>query len=116
MNFFGSKLNELIEYDREQEPDVVVPILFSRLWAYCYALGVRDGVTGLFKTAGNGKEVDQLYSAIATGGSVVDEDDFKALRDIHVFPSVLKLFLRQLPDCLLESARYDAWVALSAIT
>jgi len=58
--------------------------------------------------AGSGPEVQRFQQLIDSGGEI----KLKGVEDVNTVASLLKNFLRQLPDPLLTAALYKEWVGL----
>lgn len=71
---------------------------------------------GIFRLSGASSMINQLKEAFdhsASGGKNLNLCSIPNV-DGHTVASLLKLFLRELPDPLLTYALYDAWVAVQS--
>ena len=67
---------------------------------------------GIMRHAGSGPEVQRFQQLIDSGGEI----KLKGVEDVNTVASLLKNFLRQLPDPLLTAALYKEWVGLPGKT
>lgn len=108
--FFGVLLGEVKDVDAHGVPSLL-PNLFTLLknaWL---------DEPGLFRVSGSHSEIQALKAAFDSqpnfplldparhGGNVTDP---------HALTGLIKLYLRELPDCLLMCALYDTWLKVAA--
>ena len=98
---FGSPLEEVMARD----PSAKVPRVIQDGIAYMYRKGLKD--EGIFRLSGAKGDVDSLKAAYDYGEDV----DLQAIKDPNVIASLLKLYLRELPEPLLPAKDYDAYIA-----
>lgn len=71
-------------------------------------------VEGIFRLSGAKNEVDQLRAEYDHGA--LDHDPLTSVKDVNVVASVLKLFLREMPEPLLPAKDYDAYIRVCFVT
>lgn len=91
--YFGVPLEDIVEKSTEHS-GVKMPQFLHDL---CGALLKASGEEGLFRVSGNQSEVEELRNSIDRGEKV----DFTREKNYHALSSLLKLYLRQLPDPLI---------------
>lgn len=106
---FGVALEELLARDREARPWLQVPLFVKKALTYLTAYGLP--LVGIFKAAGSGPEVQRFQEEINSGEAI----DFTKVEDVNTVSSLLKTFLRRLPDPLLTAAQFERWTKASEI-
>jgi len=106
---FGVPLKELLRRDRKKRPYLKVPFFVHQTIKYLTQNGVRE--PGIFKHAGTGAEIEEFQRKINATGQVSYED----VGDIHSVSSLLKVFFRKLPDCLLTCENYSEWCHVTTV-
>ena len=94
---YGVSLVEICGRER-----ATVPVIVSTCTAAILDRGL--GEVGIFRLAGGASAIESLKGAFARGHVDVDDDVWS---DIHVFASLLKWFLRQLPEPLIPFEVYS---------
>ena len=99
---FGVSLEEGVRRSGRLSPDL------PDVLTVCLATLEKDGLTevGLFRVPGSMREVAQLRSRFQRG----EVPDTSTLDDVHVVTSLVKLYLRELPECIF-TPRSDAEAA-----
>lgn len=106
---FGQKLEETLRHDKRLEErstnavsERVVPIIIENCVNF---IRKTNGITevGLFRLPGNAMEVKALQEAYDRG----DRPTFDSTTDVHTVASLLKLYLRQLPEPVIPFSQYD---------
>lgn len=64
---------------------------------------------GIFRVPGSNSALDDLKDALDYGYPI----DFSIHKDPHTFGSLVKAFLRELPDPILTMERYDDFIKSS---
>ncbi len=101
---FGQPLDEVMARERERDSNAVVPRCVRDGISYIFRRGLA--VEGIFRLSGAKGEVDGLKQAYDDG----EEVDLNTLRDPNVVASMLKAYLRELPEPLLPVRDYDAYL------
>ncbi|XP_074626106.1 uncharacterized protein LOC141884261 isoform X1 [Acropora palmata] len=99
---FGLPLNQLCS-DEELVPKAVMELLLH-LFRY------GSNTTGIFRKSANAKTAKEVKLELDEGKVV----DFEGISEI-VAASVMKEFLRRLPDCIFESENYEDLVATNTL-
>ncbi|XP_032235343.1 uncharacterized protein LOC5510315 isoform X1 [Nematostella vectensis] len=99
---FGLPLQDLCT---DEEP---VPKPIEELMRHMFRYG--PGVTGIFRKSANARRAKEVKQELDSGKEVLFEEV-----SVIVTASVLKEFLRRLPDCILDSEYYDDLVATNNI-
>jgi RalA-binding protein 1 len=98
-NVFGIPLIEAVECSQPAGVDVFLPAVVYRCIEY---LRERDAVSeeGIFRLSGSNVIIKGLRERFATEGDVklLEEDYY----DVHAVASLLKLYLRELPNSILS--------------
>ncbi len=102
---FGQPLDEVMARERERDASAAVPRCLRDGISYIFRKGL--GVEGIFRLSGAKGEVDALKLAYDEG----EEVDLNNVRDPNVVASMLKLYLRELPEPLLPCKDYDSYLA-----
>eukprot|EP01087_Luapelamoeba_hula_P020947 TRINITY_DN7230_c0_g1_i2.p1 TRINITY_DN7230_c0_g1~~TRINITY_DN7230_c0_g1_i2.p1 ORF type:complete len:1005 (-),score=128.15 TRINITY_DN7230_c0_g1_i2:404-3418(-) len=106
---FGSSLAALLARDGRKWPWLKVPRFVYKSIKFLTKRGLEQA--GLFKQAGSGPEVARYQEMLDNGHDI----DFKEVDDVNTVTSLLKTFLRQLPEPLLTAALYDEWTDLPGL-
>eukprot|EP00761_Pharyngomonas_kirbyi_P012717 gb/GECH01012744.1/.p1 GENE.gb/GECH01012744.1/~~gb/GECH01012744.1/.p1 ORF type:complete len:482 (+),score=118.68 gb/GECH01012744.1/:1-1446(+) len=114
---FGTDLQSLVDREQEQErrllkldrtdPDAI-PRICDILISHIEYYGLEE--EGLFRIPGGDAKVNKMTQEIDVGEKIELERN-----DIHVATTLLKKFLRELPEPLLTSDLYDSWLETSEI-
>jgi WD40 repeat protein len=102
---FGAPLDAVLARERHTNHGATVPKCVREGISYIFRKGL--GVEGIFRLSGAKGEVDNLR---ASYDHELDVDIF-AIRDPNVVASMLKLYLRELPEPLLPIKDYDNYIA-----
>jgi len=102
---FGVPLENLIEQDRKKHPELRIPYVAQA----SINLIIRDGFDceGIFRISGNKEKVAMLKDSLDKGEEV---DFIKEKANPNDVSSLLKMFLRELPEPLLTFERYEKWL------
>ncbi|KAJ3090874.1 hypothetical protein HDU96_003292, partial [Phlyctochytrium bullatum] len=104
---FGMSLEEVLERTRLDHLDADIPPLVYRCIEYINVSHLNE--VGLYRVSGSATEVNQLKALFSIGGDV---DLFELKADPNAVCSVLKAFLRELPEPLLTSKLLPDFQAL----
>ncbi|XP_034152806.1 rho GTPase-activating protein 24 isoform X2 [Esox lucius] len=101
---FGQKLEETVRYERrygsKQAPMLVEQCVdFIRQW------GLRE--EGLFRLPGQANLVKELQDAFDCG----EKPSFDCNTDVHTVASLLKLYLRELPEPVIPFSKFDEFLS-----
>lgn len=102
-SLFGVSLPDLMERQQKDEPTLQVPKLVVAL---CEGIVSFGGLSteGIFRLAGSASEVQNMRKQL-------DKGDYSiTTNDVHVLASILKQFLRELPEAVIPTNYYDACV------
>ncbi len=130
---FGRPLEHLLEEDRRKRPYLQVPLFIKKATTYLIAHGNQIPVSlqtfaclivfffwggiantkglafpGIFKAAGSGPEVAHYQHAIDGPDSQVI--NFDKVEDVNTVSSLLKTFLKRLPEPLFTAHLYPLWL------
>lgn len=111
---FGVPLAELMERQEKQLAgdlrfkDLHVPHMANKLIEHVTIRGIKE--EGILRLAASHDETDRLKQTINAGG----QPDLYAT-SIHVIGDLLKGFLRDLPGSLLDSSKWDRWMAIAEL-
>lgn len=105
---FGQKLEETVRYERrfgnKQAPMLVEQCVdFIRQW------GLRE--EGLFRLPGQANLVKELQDAFDCG----EKPSFDCNTDVHTVASLLKLYLRELPEPVIPFSKYEDFLACTKL-
>lgn len=106
---FGVPLVLLLAREGRQRSGV--PIWAGRMIEYLEARALK--LQGLFRVSGHGDEIAAIRLLIESG----EEFHLEArCKDPHSIAALLKLFIRELPDSLIPSSMYEAFLEAAAQT
>uniref|UniRef100_H3CQ06 Rho GTPase activating protein 24 n=1 Tax=Tetraodon nigroviridis TaxID=99883 RepID=H3CQ06_TETNG len=97
---FGQKLEETVRYERRfgNKP---APMLVEQCVDFIRQWGLRE--EGLFRLPGQANLVKELQDAFDCG----EKPSFDCNTDVHTVASLLKLYLRELPEPVVPFHKYD---------
>lgn len=107
---FGRDLDSLLAHDQRSRPDLTVPIFPQRMCNYILTHCLDE--QGIFRIAAGKRIMDAMYKRINNGE--LDQIDFGE-ESVHFVPSLLKMFLRDLPSPLIPQELYAAFTAVGAL-
>ncbi|KAM3869120.1 rho GTPase-activating protein 24 [Diretmus argenteus] len=97
---FGQRLEETVLYERRYGVRLV-PLVVEQCVAFIRDSGLHE--VGLFRQPGQATLVKELQEAFDAG----ERPSFDSSTDVHTVASLLKLYLRQLPEPLVPYSRYQ---------
>ncbi|XP_040908393.1 rho GTPase-activating protein 22-like [Toxotes jaculatrix] len=97
---FGQSLEETVLYERRYGVRLV-PLVVEQCVAFIREHGLHE--VGLFRQPGQASLVKELQEAFDAG----ERPSFDSSTDVHTVASLLKLYLRQLPEPLVPYSRYQ---------
>ncbi|KAM7397630.1 hypothetical protein PAMA_005778 [Pampus argenteus] len=103
---FGQRLEETVLYERRYGVRLV-PLVVEQCVAFIRERGLYE--VGLFRQSGQASLVKELQEAFDVG----ERPSFDSSTDVHTVASLLKLYLRQLPEPLVPYRRYQDFLICS---
>jgi hypothetical protein len=108
---FGVPLEILIEKQKktaqlkgsEELAKENIPSFVKKATEILHVKGLEEGI---FRISASAEDVNKLKQHIDKGGDLDVLDNV----DCHTIACLLKLFLRELPNCLLTGNMYDQWL------
>ncbi|KAM6984049.1 rho GTPase-activating protein 24-like [Tautogolabrus adspersus] len=97
---FGQRLEETVLYERRYGVRLV-PLVVEQCVTFIRVHGLHE--VGLFRQPGQASLVKELQEAFDAG----ERPSFDSNTDVHTVASLLKLYLRQLPEPLVPYRRYQ---------
>nr|XP_033495890.1 rho GTPase-activating protein 24-like [Epinephelus lanceolatus] len=97
---FGQRLEETVLYERRYGVRLV-PLVVEQCVTFIRQRGLHE--VGLFRQPGRASLVKELQEAFDAG----ERPSFDSSTDVHTVASLLKLYLRQLPEPLVPYSRYQ---------
>nr|XP_023680735.1 rho GTPase-activating protein 24-like isoform X3 [Paramormyrops kingsleyae] len=97
---FGQRLEETVVYE-QRYGERVVPLVVEQCVAFIRQRGLRE--VGLFRQPGQATLVKELQEAFDSG----EKPSFDSSTDVHTVASLLKLYLRELPEPVVPFSRYQ---------
>ncbi|XP_059208422.1 rho GTPase-activating protein 22 [Centropristis striata] len=97
---FGQRLEETVLYERRYGVRLV-PLVVEQCVNFIRERGLHE--VGLFRQPGQASLVKELQEAFDAG----ERPSFDSSTDVHTVASLLKLYLRQLPEPLVPYRRYQ---------
>ncbi|KAM9348760.1 rho GTPase-activating protein 24-like [Symphorus nematophorus] len=100
---FGQRLEETVLYERRYGVRLV-PLVVEQCVTFIRERGLHE--VGLFRHSGQASLVKELQEAFDAG----ERPSFDSSTDVHTVASLLKLYLRQLPEPLVPYSRYQEFL------
>ncbi|XP_029924826.1 rho GTPase-activating protein 24 [Myripristis murdjan] len=100
---FGQRLEETVLYERRYGVRLV-PLVVEQCVTFIREQGLHE--VGLFRQPGQASLVKELQEAFDAG----ERPTFDSNTDVHTVASLLKLYLRQLPEPLVPYSRYQDYL------
>ncbi|XP_027790413.1 rho GTPase-activating protein 25 isoform X1 [Marmota flaviventris] len=100
---FGQRLDETVAYEQKFGPHLV-PILVEKCAEFILEHGVNE--EGIFRLPGQDNLVKQLRDAFDAG----ERPSFDRDTDVHTVASLLKLYLRDLPEPVVPWSQYEGFL------
>ncbi|KAF0031590.1 hypothetical protein F2P81_016145 [Scophthalmus maximus] len=101
---FGQKLEETVRYER-RFGNKLAPMLVEQCVDFIRQWGLQE--EGLFRLPGQANLVKELQDAFDCG----EKPSFDCNTDVHTVASLLKLYLRELPEPVIPFHKYDEFLA-----
>ncbi|XP_061071656.1 rho GTPase-activating protein 24 isoform X1 [Conger conger] len=105
---FGQKLEETVRYER-RFGDKLAPMLVEQCADFIRQWGLRE--EGLFRLPGQANLVKELQDAFDCG----EKPSFDCNTDVHTVASLLKLYLRELPEPVIPFAKYEEFLSCTKL-
>ncbi|XP_039634946.1 rho GTPase-activating protein 24 isoform X4 [Perca fluviatilis] len=105
---FGQKLEETVRYER-RFGNKLAPMLVEQCVDFIRQWGLRE--EGLFRLPGQANLVKELQDAFDCG----EKPSFDCNTDVHTVASLLKLYLRELPEPVVPFQKYDDFLACAKL-
>ncbi|XP_005385715.1 PREDICTED: rho GTPase-activating protein 25 isoform X2 [Chinchilla lanigera] len=100
---FGQRLDETVAYEQKFGPHLV-PILVEKCAEFILEYGMNE--EGIFRLPGQDNLVKQLRDAFDAG----ERPSFDRDTDVHTVASLLKLYLRDLPEPVVPWSQYEGFL------
>ncbi|XP_027628789.1 rho GTPase-activating protein 25 isoform X2 [Tupaia chinensis] len=100
---FGQRLDETVAYEQKFGPHLV-PILVEKCAEFILEHGLNE--EGIFRLPGQDNLVKQLRDAFDAG----ERPSFDKDTDVHTVASLLKLYLRDLPEPVVPWSQYEGFL------
>ncbi|XP_049322047.1 rho GTPase-activating protein 24 isoform X2 [Astyanax mexicanus] len=105
---FGQKLEETVRYERRYG-NKLAPMLVEQCVDFIRQWGLQE--EGLFRLPGQANLVKELQDAFDCG----EKPSFNSSTDVHTVASLLKLYLRELPEPVIPFCKYDEFLACTKL-
>uniref|UniRef100_A0A8C1RQ98 Rho GTPase-activating protein 24 n=1 Tax=Cyprinus carpio TaxID=7962 RepID=A0A8C1RQ98_CYPCA len=105
---FGQKLEETVRYERRYG-NKMAPMLVEQCVDFIRHWGLRE--EGLFRLPGQANLVKELQDAFDCG----EKPSFDCNTDVHTVASLLKLYLRELPEPVIPFCKYGEFLACTKL-
>ncbi|XP_043914847.1 rho GTPase-activating protein 24 isoform X2 [Protopterus annectens] len=101
---FGQKLEETVRFEKKYG-NKMAPMLVEQCVDFIRQRGLKE--EGLFRLPGQANLVKELQDAFDCG----EKPAFDSNTDVHTVASLLKLYLRELPEPVIPYAKYDDFLS-----
>lgn len=105
---FGQKLEETVRYER-RFGNKLAPMLVEQCVDFIRQWGLRE--EGLFRLPGQANLVKELQDAFDCG----EKPSFDCNTDVHTVASLLKLYLRELPEPVIPFHKYEEFLGCAKL-
>ncbi|XP_013861917.1 rho GTPase-activating protein 24 isoform X2 [Austrofundulus limnaeus] len=105
---FGQKLEETVRYER-RFGNKLAPMLVEQCVDFIRQWGLQE--EGLFRLPGQANLVKELQDAFDCG----EKPSFDCNTDVHTVASLLKLYLRELPEPVIPFQKYEEFLACAKL-
>ncbi|XP_039994648.1 rho GTPase-activating protein 22 [Xiphias gladius] len=106
---FGQHLEETMLYEAQFGPQGLVPVLVEQCVCFIREHGLKE--EGLFRAPGQTNHVRQLQDAFDRGEKPV----FDNTTDVHTVASLLKLYIRELPEPIIPFSKYTQFLSCAQL-
>ncbi|NWR16255.1 RHG24 protein, partial [Emberiza fucata] len=101
---FGQKLEDTVRYEKRYG-NRLAPMLVEQCVDFIRQRGLKE--EGLFRLPGQANLVKELQDAFDCG----EKPSFDSSTDVHTVASLLKLYLRELPEPVVPYAKYEDFLS-----
>ncbi|XP_030631120.1 rho GTPase-activating protein 22 [Chanos chanos] len=105
---FGQCLEDTVQYEKKFGPRLV-PLLVEQCVDFIRERGLNE--EGLFRMPGQANLVKELQDAFDCG----DKPLFDSNTDVHTVASLLKLYLRELPEPVIPFSKYEDFLTCAQL-
>ncbi|XP_069486510.1 rho GTPase-activating protein 24 isoform X2 [Ambystoma mexicanum] len=105
---FGQKLEETVRYEKRYG-NRLAPLLVEQCVDFIRQRGLKE--EGLFRLPGQANLVKELQDAFDCG----EKPSFDSNTDVHTVASLLKLYLRELPEPVIPFAKYEDFLSCAKL-
>ncbi|XP_067242567.1 rho GTPase-activating protein 22 isoform X2 [Chanodichthys erythropterus] len=105
---FGQRLEDTVQYERKFGPRLA-PLLVEQCVDFIREQGLKE--EGLFRMPGQANLVKELQDAFDCG----DKPLFDSNTDVHTVASLLKLYLRELPEPVIPFNKYEDFLTCAQL-
>ncbi|XP_034049469.1 rho GTPase-activating protein 22 [Thalassophryne amazonica] len=105
---FGQRLEDTVQYEKKFGPRLA-PLLVEQCVDFIRERGLNE--EGLFRMPGQANLVKELQQAFDCG----DKPQFDSNTDIHTVASLLKLYLRELPEPVIPFSKYEDFLTCAQL-
>ncbi|XP_040905059.1 rho GTPase-activating protein 22 isoform X2 [Toxotes jaculatrix] len=106
---FGQHLEETMLYEAQCGPQRLVPVLVEQCVCFIREHGLQE--EGLFRAPGQTNHVRELQDAFDRGEKPV----FDSTTDVHTVASLLKLYIRELPEPIIPFSKYTQFLSCAQL-
>ncbi|XP_040033794.2 rho GTPase-activating protein 22 isoform X1 [Gasterosteus aculeatus] len=106
---FGQHLEETMLYEAQCGPQRLVPVLVEQCVCFIREHGLQE--EGLFRAPGQANHVRELQDAFDRGEKPV----FDSTTDVHTVASLLKLYIRELPEPIIPFSKYTQFLSCAQL-
>ncbi|XP_067413211.1 rho GTPase-activating protein 24 isoform X2 [Emydura macquarii macquarii] len=105
---FGQKLEDTVRYEKRYG-NRLAPMLVEQCVDFIRLRGLKE--EGLFRLPGQANLVKELQDAFDCG----EKPSFDSSTDVHTVASLLKLYLRELPEPVIPYAKYEDFLSCAKL-
>ncbi|XP_072523045.1 rho GTPase-activating protein 22 [Salminus brasiliensis] len=105
---FGQRLEDTVQYEKKFGPRLA-PLLVEQCVDFIRDQGLDE--EGLFRMPGQANLVKELQDAFDCG----DKPQFDSNTDVHTVASLLKLYLRELPEPVVPFCKYEDFLTCAQL-
>uniref|UniRef100_A0A3Q1GCP3 Rho GTPase activating protein 22 n=1 Tax=Acanthochromis polyacanthus TaxID=80966 RepID=A0A3Q1GCP3_9TELE len=106
---FGQHLEETMLYEAQCGRQRQVPVLVEQCVGFIHEHGLKE--EGLFRAPGQTNHVRELQDAFDRGKKPV----FDSSTDVHTVASLLKLYIRELPEPIIPFSKYTQFLSCAQL-
>ncbi|KAM4730416.1 rho GTPase-activating protein 22 isoform 2-T2 [Anableps anableps] len=106
---FGQHLQATMSYESQCGPQRVVPVLVELCASFIREHGLKE--EGLFRAPGQTNHVRELQDVFDRGEIPV----FDSSTDVHTVASLLKLYIRELPEPIIPFSKYTQFLSCAQL-